>query len=391
MITSLKLVSIPLVVILVAILAVISVRLLRPFKLIRFGPLISNRLGHFADNTEIFLSERELGMHGKGTIDIFYHGAPICNQQLATMWERVIPVAKTAEYIYRLNQHIPGGNTHVIPWRKGDRDINGVFALTNPHLSFTKAEEEAGQGGLRNLGIPDGAPFVCLHSRDSAYLTKEYPDLDLSHHDYRDSTITNFLPAAKELVRRGYYIVRTGAAIVDPISESIPGIIDYATSDRSEFMDIYLGANCSFYLGDSCGYHAIPMIFRRPLAIVNMVPIEHAPTWMTDCPFIPKKHWSVKESRALTFREILESGAGKYLKASQFQQAGIQVFENTPEEITATAVEMAERLAGSWQSSDKDEALQRRFWDLWEPNELNHKFTVRIGTEYLRQNVALLD
>jgi putative glycosyltransferase (TIGR04372 family) len=290
-----------------------------------------------------------------------------------------------------VNRRIPGGNPHVIPWRKGDRDINGAFALTNPHLSFTEAEEEAGQDGLRNLGIPDGAPFVCLHSRDSVYLTKEYPDLDLSHHDYRDSTITNFLPAAKELVRRGYYVVRTGAAVKTPISALIPGVLDYATNCQSEFMDIYLGANCSFYLGDSCGFHAIPMIFRRPLAIVNMVPIEHAPTWMADCPFIPKKHWSVNENRVLTFKEILESGAGNYVKASQFQQAGIEVLENTPEEIAAIAVEMDERLAGTWKSSDEDDALQRRFWDLWKPNDLNHDFKVRIGAIYLRQNVDLLN
>jgi putative glycosyltransferase (TIGR04372 family) len=375
----------------VASVAVVLIRLIRPFKVVRFGPLVSNRLGHFAGNTEIFLSEQELEMHGKGTVEIFYHITPVCNQQLAKMWERVLHVSRTGGYIDRVNRWLPGGDAHVIPWRKGDRDINGVFAKTSPHLSFTESEEAVGQEGLLELGIPAGAPFVCLHSRDSVYLTEEYPDLDMSYHDYRDSSISNFLPAAKELVQRGYYVVRTGAVVKYPISEPIPGVIDYATSNRSEFMDIYLGANCSFYLGDSCGYHAIPMIFRRPLAIVNMVPIEHAPTWMANCPFIPKKHWSVNENRVLTFKEILESGAGKYLKASQFQQAGIEVFENTPEEITAIAVEMTERLAGTWQFSDEDDALQRRFWDLWEPNELNHKFVVRIGIEYLRQNADLLE
>ena len=375
----------------VALVVVISVRLLRPFKVFRFGPLTSNRLGHFANDTELFLSERELGMHGKGTVDIFYHGAPICNQQLATMWERELPVSKMAEYIDRVNRRFPGGNTHVIPWRKGDRDINGVLEITSPHLSFTELEEEEGKEGLRSLGIPDGAPFVCLHSRDSLYLTKQYPELDMSYHDFRDSAIVNFLPAAKELVRRGYYVVRTGVAVRDPIPESIPGVIDYATNGRTVFMDIYLGAKCSFYVGDSCGFHAIPMIFRRPVAIVNMVPIEYAPTWMANCPFIPKKHWSVKEDRALTIREILESGAGKYLKTSQFERAGIEVFENTPGEITAVAVEMAKRFEGTWQSSDEDNSLQRRFWDLWEPNELNKKFLVRIGAEYLRDNLELLN
>ena len=93
----------------------------------------------------------------------------------------------------------------------------------------------------------------------------------------------------------------------------------------------------------------------------------------------------------MTFKEILRSGAGKYLRASQYQQTGIQLIENTPEEITAIAVEMVERLDGNWQSTDYDEALQRKFWALFKPNELNQTFVLRIGAEYLRQNADLLD
>jgi putative glycosyltransferase (TIGR04372 family) len=330
-------------------------------------------------------------MHGRGAIDIFHHGAPVCNQQLAKMWEQVIHISRVARYIDRVNRRLPGGNSHVIPWRKSDRDIYGVIAKTNAHLSFTEEEDEAGQLGMRGLGIPEGAPFVCMHSRDSAYLAGEYPELDLTYHDFRDSTIANFLPAARELVRRGYYVVRMGATVQEPISESIPGVIDYATNGRSEFLDIYLGAKCTFYLGDSCGFHAIPMIFRRPLAIVNMVPLEYAPTWMANCPFIPKTHWSLAEDRALTFKEILSNGIGKYLRTSQYQGADIQVIENTPEEITANAVEMVERLNGNWWGTDYDEDLQRKFWALFEPDELNQKFELRIGAEYLRQNANLLD
>jgi len=42
-------------------------------------------------------------------------------------------------------------------------------------------------------------------------------------------------------------------------------IIDYASGCRNDFMDIYLGANCRFYLGDTAGLAGLPVLFRRLL------------------------------------------------------------------------------------------------------------------------------
>ena len=70
---------------------------------------------------------------------------------------------------------------------------------------------------------------------------------------------------------------------------------------------------------------------------------------------------------------------------------GIEVIENTPEEILAVAVEMDERLKGIWRTTEEDEELQRRFWSLSKPSELNRVFVARIGAEFLRQNRELLE
>lgn len=55
------------------------------------------------------------------------------------------------------------------------------------------------------------------------------------------------------------------------------------------------------------------------------------------------------------------------------------------------SVEMDERLKGTWQTTEEDEELQRRFWSLFKPSELNRVFRSRIGAEFLRQNRELLD
>jgi hypothetical protein len=51
---------------------------------------------------------------------------------------------------------------------------------------------------------------------------------------------------------------------------------------------------------------------------------------------------------------------------------------------------MDERIKGTWQTTEEDEELQKRFWKLFTPNDLNKVFRARIGTEYLRQNRQLL-
>lgn len=372
-------------------LIVLFIRLLRPLILIRFGELISSRIGHLAGNTEIYLSERDAGIFGKKSLDFFYTNSFVCNRQLMKMWKRSLRILSLAAGLDWVNRALPGGTSHRTQWRPNqDRDIYGVLESTKAHISFTSEEERVGQEFLKNLGIGSGSSFVCFLSRDSAYLDAVLPRLNCHYHDYRDSDIKNFIPAVEELTERGYFALRMGAIVKEPLKVSNPKVIDYATNHRTDFLDIYLGAKCSFYLGDSCGFSAIPMVFRRPLAVVNMVPLEYAPTWCSNYLFIPKKLWLRKEGRFLSFQEILGSNIGRFLHSGQYEELGIEVIENTADEITALVIEMDRRLKGEWQPAKGDEELQKRFWALFKPSELNMVFRSRIGAEFLRQNEELL-
>ena len=375
-----------------ALLVVFLARVLRPLVVIRFGRFESNRIGHFAANTEIYLCERDAGIHGRRVLDIFYHISPICNHQLKKMWDRTLHVSRFAPYLDKLNRHIPGGEKHVIPM-SWDRDIHGVLERIPAHLSFSPEEERLGQAALRELGVPEGTPFVCFYARDSAYLDAVYPtSRNWQYHDYRDSCIHNYVLAAEELSRRGYFAIRMGAIVKEVLNTTNPRIIDYATNSRTYFLDIYLSAKCLFFLCSTGGINAVPRIFRRPVVYVNFIPLgpEHLLTCAPGSLFIPKKLWLRDERRFLTFREILDSGAGRFLRNELYEQLGVEVMENTPEEVTALAVEMDERLKGTWQTTEEDEELQRRFWSLFKPNELNGVFLSRIGAEFLRQNRELL-
>ena len=379
-----------------ALLVVAAVRALRPLVVVRFGPLQSSRIGHFAANTEVYLCERDAGMHGRRTLDIFYHQPSVSNLSLKQMWDRTLHISRFASLPDRLNRWLPGGQDHVIPERRSQsRDIHGLLARTSPHLSFSPEEENRGREALQELGILDGAPFICFHARDLAYLEvverQSKGSVGYQYHDYRDSLIQNYLPAVEELARGGYFVIRMGAVVNEALPATDRRIIDYALNGRTDFLDVYLSAKCRFFLGCGSGIDCIARIFRRPTALVNMVPLEYVHTWSPDDLFIPKKLWLREERRFLKFREILDSGIGRYHRSEQYRQGGIEVIENTPEEITAMVVEMDERLDGTWLATEEDEELQRRFWSLFTPNEVNGVFLSRIGAEFLRENRELLE
>ena len=368
-------------------------RLLRPLVLIRFGGLRSDRIGHFAPETELYLCERDAGMYGKRTVDVFYYTSRVCNRQLAKMWSRTIFVTRFARWPDALNRLVPGGEKNVVPRRTRDGiyDIYGLAMHTLPHLTFNYQEENLGREALGQMGIPEGTPFICFAARDSAYLKPKYPRDDLHYHDFRNSTIDNYVPAAEYLVKRGYFTIRMGAAVAEKLKPTDPRILDYATNgSRIDFLDIYLSAKCRMFICSAEGIGGIPMIFRRPIVFVNWIPLGDIWTWSEDYLFIPKKLWLHRENRFMTFREIYDSGVHLFHLTQQYERLGIDVVENTAEEITAAVLEMDDRISGRWQAREDDRELQWQFWSRHKSAYAAIPPKCRIGAEFLRQNRDLL-
>jgi putative glycosyltransferase (TIGR04372 family) len=341
------------------------VRLLRPFLRIRVAPLVSERIGHYAGNTEIYLCERDAGMHGESDFDIFYHREKVCNQQLKKMWSRTFrtfPYNKIFDTFLYLNHMLPGGDAHRI--HTSDRDVRGLIGRTKPHLTFLPEERALGEMGMREMGIPEKRPFICFLARTSSYLNAVQPELNWDYHNYRNSSIHNYICAVESLVQRGYSAVRMGAVNEEPLEIDNPNIIDYSNKCRTELLDLYLASQCRFSIAGSTGFEMVPCVFRRPRAIVNQIPLIHIPYWNPHDLIIFKKLWLCKERRFLSCREIIHSAVGDFQKNYEYEQAGIEVIENTAEEIEALAIEMDGRLNGNWLAKEEDEELQRDFWAL---------------------------
>ena len=378
--------------------------ILRPFIQVKIGFLRSDRLGHFAANTELLICEACANKHKRNirSVSLYYLPRQPCNQQLACMWKRrliLLPwfLLRPIDLIIRSISCL--SSFHAFESAGGDRDIDNLLDKIPAQLNFTDEEELRGKLELSDIGVKDSSPFICLTVRDPAYLNALYKGSDASYHNHRDSNIQSYVLAAEALADRGYYVIRMGAKVLEPLNSNHPRVIDYASNGkRSDFMDIYLGAKCFFAISTSTGWDAVPLIFRRPIAYVNMVPLGWLFTFSSKFLAITKHHVSMLDGQELSLREIFKRGVGFCSLNSDYSAKNIALIDNTPEEIRDLVIEMAERLEGSFQPRPEDEALQSKFWEIFPSDavdvngvRLHGEIRARYGAAFLRNNPEWLE
>ena len=358
----------------------VLIYLIRPWLLIRWYGLSCSRIGHFTLDTELYFCRRDakINQPTQKYIDFFFFiGKYVCNKQLVKMVSRslivfpnflMFPLFNTNQFfslfIKKCSQHEVDINSDE------DRDVHDVLHRFNPHISFNEEEKLRGKKILSEFGVPEGSKIVCLIVRDSAYLDR-YKDQtlrDFSYHNHRDGDVDRYVLAAEELVKRGYYVFRMGVKVIKPLKSTNPKIIDYANSQkRSDFMDIYLGANCTFCISTALGFDAVPQVFRKPIAYIFM-PFGHMRVEIEKDLLITKHHFSKKDKKKLTISEIFESNVAFSHYADKYEKNNIEYQENTPEEIKDLVTEMDERISGTWKETEEDLLLQKKFWSIFEKN-----------------------
>ena len=405
--TPVYLLSIPLIIIL---------RLIKSWYLIRWGELISSRIGHFCVDTELYCCKRDVGINSPSQkyLDLFYLKKYVCNKQLEKMWRRSLIVlpAWLLRPLSRVNRFfclfISSFKEHEIAINDKDSNIHNLIDKLPAHISFTDKEELKGKEILKKFGLAKDAKFVCLHVRDAGYLNRhikhEYMGERYQYHNHRDADIDKYVLAAEELARREYYVFRMGINVLKPLKSSNPKVIDYANSDmRSDFMDIYLSAKCNFFISPGSGIDGISLIFRRPIAYISHVPFgnfmrKHNNNKKTLV--LTKHHINKKNQQELTISEIFSANVAFAYTSDEYKLNDVELEENSPEEIRDLVIEMDERLNGHWKDTNEDLLLQKRFWSIFEDRiksfedrikrlnlkPVHWKTKLRYGTKFLREN-----
>lgn len=373
------------------------IRTIFPIYPVRIGALESDRIGHLVPQSVTYLLDRKQWPGARRGLDLFYIDGEICNRH----WVRMISRQMSIHPFYaRIAKHLRfGGNSlqHQIKtaqdgiYHHGDWFRNWADKVP---VHFTKLEQHDGVKALTEMGIDKGADYACLHNRDRAYFDANLPGLSSEAHRYRDGDINACIPTMTALADRSYFVLRMGAKVETTLPNLGSKVIDYASQHRNDFLDIFLPANCKFMISSGSGFNYVAMAFNRPLVQFNRIPLGTLDTYYPNCITIPKKIWLRGDNRLLTFREILGTDVATFYSTEAYETAGLEIIDNTADEIEAASLEMLARLNDEWQESREDEDLQNRFWGLWSgiwpQGELRHP-GYRIGSAFLRENRHLLD
>ena len=415
-----------------AIVFVVIVRLISPIIIIRWCAILSTRLGHFAENTNIYLSEKQLGKHhikGKIIFDIFYFYPKICNYQLAKMFKRKILVLpyffmNNVNYIneFIINK-IFKSNLHDIGYYRHEEDLKRVENTnvnslvdgiqknllfpplsTNDSLNaqeqakinifFTQREINNGNSILKNFGIDTKKKIVGIILRDNDYLKENYPKIDWSYHKIRHSDFSYYSECAEKLASLGYQVVVFGERQKKFKNKNV---INYTNSSiRSDFMDIYLSSKLNFAISSANGLDAIPIIFKIPLVEVSVAPIILIRPYTSKIKILFKTYYSKTLKRKLNMEEIfkfkLHDLQGKDLSDE------IEFIHPSSKEITSAALEFHDELSNNFEISEEEKILQNNFKTKYKKlvetsskdRNLNN-FTASIGKLFLKNNSYLVN
>ena len=269
-----------------------------------------------------------------------------------------------------------------------------IWSESPPTLAFTDDERKQGvelEGSL----LPDASkPFVCIALPEKSYYeTKIEGEHPISRSIDLFSNFPlweNYFPCIKSLNHSGVEVLRMGQLVDESMSSNISNLIDYASTSRSEFGDVWLLGNCKFVIaGAGTGVYWPASALNKPALLTDSYGLFNSSYGQLDLK-IPQLAWSRSEKKLLPFSWMIGQGEGWGHKKSLIV-GDIEIVKNTSEEITEVVLEMNQRLDGTWVESDEDKELQSRFNALrasipkWQVQP-----GVRIGADFLRRYQHLL-
>ncbi|MDA0225585.1 MAG: TIGR04372 family glycosyltransferase, partial [Proteobacteria bacterium] len=331
--------------------------------------VLTGRIGHLAAEPDSFLKARALGQVPPGRYFLVAPPGEVANETLLSYWSPHIPTVRgrTASWLllamsrWVLMRHDMSGYILRLGASQMVYRINADWRGRPPLLALSENDRVWSRARFAELGLPEGAWFVCVHVREPGF-----SPADDAAHAHRNGEPRAVRAAMEEIVRRGGWCVRMGDASMTPL-EPMDGVIDYAHHPlRSARLDVMLCAQARFFLGNTSGLALVSSVFGVPSALANMIPLSILGILPADLN-IAKLLRSPRSGRLLGFAEILDSPAGDFRYARLYADAGLETLENSPDEILELVREMLDRISGAWAPAAEDEALQHRFMMLLRP------------------------
>ena len=342
----------------------VMLRILRPLIQVELCIVAFHRYGHLALEPEIFLGEREIsareGGHRRLPIRIqwwsFGPTSRQTNRYLASKWKKVVR-ALPSWWIDAL--HTVGESIQFLRLDEPKMSIRGSrnsLDLTEAHIQLTEAELSRGSEEMRGLGIDPERPYVCLVVRDGGHYAS-LGEKESDGYSFMNFDIATFERAALSLVKRGYQVVRMGSGSETPFGTNHRGIVDYANSSkRSEFLDVFIAATCSFAVSTQTGPDAVCLAFRQPVCYIDVSRFSQFFFGTKLAWWNPTELWQT--GSRLSLRDVLTGPVGNIKDPNDFIKYGVTQFRSDSAMITKLVAGFAESFEKQFVQSESDEVVE---------------------------------
>ena len=353
-------------------------------------------------NLDAWIKSRILGFQKKNPLILPFppvYKNKITNRCMLDYYRPYIDIIedpKQAKYYYSFlkdlmcvhDVHIPCGD-NIVPFTHSSAVyVQSIWDKQGRKPLFKLTEEHKSRGNkiLKDMGLPNNAWFVTCHVRESKFKGKE---------GFRDSDISTYFKAFKEIVKQGGWVIRVGDKSMRPLPK-IPQVIDYAVSEyKSDWMDIFLLAAPKFMLGTSSGPATVSYVFGVPIAMTNYLPTATTYLSKRDL-FLPRLMQRKDDGKMLGFKELMTLPYSLGITDGMYDNVfRIKTIPNTETEIKLLCSEMLEKLQGSVKYSQEDEKLQKIFKTKTAEKEVmigfpNFPIQCRIGKDFLNYHKELI-
>lgn len=394
--------------------------ILQPFVMVRVGFIQSSRIGGITRFLDRLIHLQKIR---KNNVDYYFlfHENNICNNSLKNLFEKESKKFKSKVFFFNENifSNILNNNYKKYKFGKSlfsyetDEKKNKLFYLMagkEINLKLSLEDIKKGQKYLERLNIPTNKKWICVHNRDSYYLDKLASKVNytfgksnyFNYHSYRDFDVNDLSKAVSLFNDKGYHVFRMGNMQSNKMKYENKNFTDYSFDlEKSDFNDIFLLANCSAYVGSDSGIADVPLIFGKPRYLVNyslsLIYIFHedgcSSSYKYNNSFIFKHFFNRKEKRKISLKEMFKHDLFKVGRSETFEKAGIDLIENTPEEICDIADESLENL-NSKKENLNDYNQQKKFWDIYYDNTNFKRYEdipAKICSKFLLNNPYILE
>ena len=190
------------------------IRFFSKFFLVRFGRISSQRIGHFACTTELYLCEMDhnINLPEVKFFDIFCLCDQISNTQIKIFWEKkllILPPFLVNPFLFFIEKSKNASRHNV--FHRDDliekknffahRDTNNLIDRSKIHYSFTEDETKYCNNVCNSIGINLRRKIALINIRDNSYFKKFHTDGDFARWDVKNCDIQNYTKSINYLIK----------------------------------------------------------------------------------------------------------------------------------------------------------------------------------------------